>query len=143
MEKIMLLNGPNLNLLGKREPGIYGSTTLSDIETKIKKLGEDHCIIISCFQSNSEGALIDKIHEAAGEGYTGIIFNPGAYSHYSYAIRDAIAGITVPVIEVHISNIHAREPFRHVSVTAPVTKGQISGLGIKGYELAFKALIDQ
>ncbi|MDE3839552.1 type II 3-dehydroquinate dehydratase [Bacillus methanolicus] len=142
MKKILLLNGPNLNLLGKREPGIYGEQTLRDLETRMKKIGEQHGVEISCFQSNHEGNLIDRLHQANEENYDGIIFNPGAYTHYSYAIRDAIAGISVPVIEVHISNIHARESFRHVSVTAPVTKGQIVGLGLKGYELAFEALLE-
>ncbi|AIE60694.1 type II 3-dehydroquinate dehydratase [Bacillus methanolicus] len=142
MKKILLLNGPNLNLLGKREPGIYGEQTLRDLETRMKKIGEQNGVEITCFQSNHEGSLIDRLHQANEENYDGIIFNPGAYTHYSYAIRDAIAGISVPVIEVHISNIHARESFRHVSVTAPVTKGQIVGLGLKGYELAFEALLE-
>jgi 3-dehydroquinate dehydratase II len=142
MRKILLLNGPNLNLLGKREPGIYGEQTLRDLEERMKKLGEQNGVEVTCFQSNHEGNLIDRLQQANEENYDGIIFNPGAYTHYSYAIRDCIAGITVPVIEVHISNIHARESFRHVSVTAPVTKGQIVGLGLKGYELAFEALME-
>ncbi len=141
-KKIMLLNGPNLNMLGKREPGIYGAETLGSIEDSIKKLGLDRGYEVDCRQSNHEGALIDWLQEANEERFNGIIFNPGAYTHYSYAIRDAIAGISVPVIEVHISNIHARESFRHNSVTAPVCRGQISGLGTKGYELAFYALMD-
>ncbi|WML45276.1 type II 3-dehydroquinate dehydratase [Neobacillus sp. PS3-40] len=140
MRKIMLLNGPNLNLLGKREPEIYGTTTLENIECKITQLGITHGIEVICRQSNHEGELIDNLHDAFE--FDGVIFNPGAFTHYSYAIRDAIAAIQAPVIEVHISNIHARESFRHVSVTAPETKGQIVGLGIKGYELAFYALMD-
>ncbi|WML47549.1 type II 3-dehydroquinate dehydratase [Neobacillus sp. PS3-34] len=142
MKKIMLLNGPNLNMLGKREPDVYGAATLQDLEEKMKNLGHTHGVEMICYQSNSEGILIDRIQEAGESGVEGIILNPGAYTHYSYAIRDAIAGIDVPVIEVHISNIHAREPFRHVSVIAPVTRGQIVGLGFKGYELALLALLE-
>ncbi|HYK75025.1 MAG TPA: type II 3-dehydroquinate dehydratase [Pseudoneobacillus sp.] len=140
MKKILLLNGPNLNLLGKREPGIYGETTLKDIEKNVITLGQTVGFEVDCYQSNHEGDLIDQIHEAFFQGYSGIILNPGAYTHTSYAIRDAIAGITIPVVEVHISNIHAREEFRHKSVIAPVTAGQIVGFGIKGYELALLAL---
>ncbi|PWW30524.1 3-dehydroquinate dehydratase [Cytobacillus oceanisediminis] len=142
MRKILLLNGPNLNLLGKREPGVYGNETLKNLEENITSLGGAHQIEVSCFQSNHEGELIDRLHLANEDGTKGIIFNPGAFTHYSYAIRDAIAGIQVPVIEVHISNVHSREEFRHTSVIAPVAHGQIVGLGFKGYELAFYALID-
>lgn len=142
MKKILLINGPNLNRLGVREPGIYGMQTLSDLEQRMQDLGNQHGIKIDCFQSNHEGAIIDHLHEADSL-YEGIILNPGAFTHYSYAIRDAIASISVPVIEVHISNVHAREEFRHQSVTAPVTKGQIVGLGLYGYELAFFALINK
>ncbi|OCA91073.1 type II 3-dehydroquinate dehydratase [Bacillus sp. FJAT-27225] len=141
-KKILLLNGPNLNMLGKREPGIYGAETLASVEETIRKLGLDNGCEVDCRQSNHEGVLIDWIQDADEERCQGIIFNPGAYTHYSYAIRDAIAGISVPVIEVHISNIHARENFRHTSVTAAACKGQISGLGTKGYELAFYALMN-
>lgn len=140
MKKVLLLNGPNLNLLGTREPGIYGGETLKDVEEKVTTLGGNLGWEVFCFQSNHEGDLIDQIHEAFFQGYSGIIINPGAFTHYSYGIRDAIAGISIPVIEIHISNIHARESFRHVSVTAPVTAGQIVGFGIKGYELALLAL---
>lgn len=140
MKKVLLLNGPNLNLLGTREPGIYGGETLKDVEEKVTALGGHLGWEVFCFQSNHEGDLIDQIHEAFFQGYSGIIINPGAFTHYSYGIRDAIAGISIPVIEIHISNIHARESFRHVSVTAPVTAGQIVGFGVKGYELALLAL---
>jgi 3-dehydroquinate dehydratase II len=140
MKKVLLLNGPNLNLLGTREPGIYGGETLKDVEEKVTTLGGNLGWEIFCYQSNHEGDLIDQIHEAFFQGYSGIIINPGAFTHYSYGIRDAIAGINIPVIEIHISNIHARESFRHVSVTAPVTAGQIIGFGVKGYELALIAL---
>jgi len=140
--KLLVLNGPNLNRLGVREPGVYGSNTLTDLEKELLTFGERLNCEVTCFQSNHEGDLIDAIHEA-DEQYDGIVINPGAFTHYSYAIRDAIASITVPVIEVHISNVHAREEFRHTSVTAPVTAGQIIGLGFKGYELAILALKDK
>ncbi|NKE05054.1 MULTISPECIES: type II 3-dehydroquinate dehydratase [Mesobacillus] len=141
MKKILLLNGPNLNRLGKREPGIYGVKTLKDLEDKIIRLGEERKVEVTCFQSNHEGELIDKLHEAEDTGMDGIIFNPGAFTHYSYAIRDAIAGIDCPVIEVHISNVYQREEFRHKSVIAPVSVGQIAGLGVLGYELALEAFV--
>lgn len=141
MKKILLLNGPNLNRLGKREPGIYGQMTLKDLEERMIQIGVENQIEVICFQSNHEGELIDKLHEAEDTGISGIIFNPGAYTHYSYAIRDAIAGINCPVIEVHISNVYQREEFRHKSVIAPVAKGQIAGLGLLGYELALEAFI--
>ncbi len=141
--KILLINGPNLNRLGKREPEHYGQTTLEDLEQDLSKYAKEHNVQLECFQSNHEGSIIDAIHEAQDKGTAGIILNPGAFTHYSYAIRDAIASITRPVIEVHISNVHAREEFRHTSVTAPVTKGQIVGLGIQGYFLALTALIRQ
>lgn len=139
MKKILLLNGPNLNRLGKREPGIYGTETLKDLEDRIMAVGAEAQMNVICFQSNHEGELIDKLHEAEDNGFDGIIFNPGAYTHYSYAIRDAIAGIECPVIEVHISNVYERETFRHKSVIAPVSMGQIAGLGLIGYELALEA----
>lgn len=136
MKKILVLNGPNLNLLGKREPNIYGNNTLEYLIEHLQKVGTSYGVMIDAFQSNHEGDLIDQIHHAEEENYTGIILNPGAFTHYSYAIRDAIASIQVPVVEVHISNVHAREAFRRESVTAPVTVGQIVGFGFFGYELA-------
>ena len=139
--KILCLNGPNLNRLGKREPSVYGTETLTDIENSLIQFGKQHQVNISCFQSNHEGQLIDWIHEAEDNDVKGIILNPGAYTHTSYAIRDAIASINIPVIEVHISNIHKREAFRHVSVIAPVCVGQISGLGSFGYQLALETFI--
>ncbi len=132
---ILVLNGPNLNLLGKREPSIYGTETLSDIEERINRHCENKGISISFYQSNHEGDIIDRIQEADGK-FDGIILNAGAYTHYSYAIRDAISSISVPVIEVHLSNIDAREQFRSTSVIAPVCKGRITGLGSLGYLLA-------
>ena len=139
--RLLVLNGPNLNRLGKREPGIYGAETLSDVENHLQSIAKKQLVEISFYQSNTEGALIDKIHEAEDTGCDGIIFNPGAYTHTSVALRDAIASIDVPVIEVHISNIHSREAFRHNSMIAPVCLGQLSGFGTSGYELALRAFL--
>lgn len=141
--KILCLNGPNLNRLGKREPAIYGTVTLDDIEKKLVDYVQNKQVAIEFFQSNYEGQLIDWLHEAEDNNVQGIIFNPGAYTHTSYAIRDAIASITVPVIEVHISNIHKRETFRHQSVLAAVCDGQISGLGTFGYQLALETFLER
>ncbi|MGD7045565.1 type II 3-dehydroquinate dehydratase [Jeotgalibacillus proteolyticus] len=137
----LVLNGPNLNRLGKREPDIYGSATLRDIEVRLQRIAEENQTELQAKQSNHEGELIDAIHRAADDGLKGIIFNPGAYTHTSYALRDAISSVEIPVIEVHISNIHAREAFRHTSVLSAVCFGQIAGLGVFGYELAFSALL--
>ena len=139
MKKYIVINGPNLNMLGTREPEVYGMSTLADLETGIKKRASELGVETDFFQSNTEGEIINKIHEAYKK-YNGIIINPGAFTHYSYAIHDAIACIDTPVIEVHISNIHKREEFRRKSVTAPACVGQICGLGFKGYELALEAL---
>lgn len=133
--KIIIINGPNLNLLGKREPEIYGTQTFDDY---FKQLTQRFPTIeLIYFQSNSEGMLIDKLHEV-GFSYDGIIMNPGGYTHTSIALMDAISGIQTPVVEVHISNIHAREGFRHQSFTARSAKGVIMGLGLKGYDLAIR-----
>ncbi|MEL3974086.1 type II 3-dehydroquinate dehydratase [Rossellomorea oryzaecorticis] len=142
MKKILLLNGPNLNRLGKREPEIYGHTTLQELETALKEQAEEKGYQLLSAQSNHEGDLIEHIHKAEDEGYGGIILNPGAYTHYSYALRDGVASVSVPVIEVHISNIHQRESFRHHSVIAAETIGQIVGFGLYGYELALDAIIN-
>lgn len=131
-KKLLVMNGPNLNLLGIREPGIYGNDTLKTLCDTVKNHADTYGAAVDCFQSNHEGALIDALHAAMGV-YDGIILNAGAYTHYSYAIRDAIAAIRVPVVEVHLSDIHAREPFRHVSVIEPVCVAQISGLGVGSY----------
>lgn len=139
MKKILVLHGPNINLTGIREPDTYGRMTLEDINRYI--LGRAHQLGLECdiFQSNHEGALIDKIHEALN-GYDGIVINAGAYTHYSYAIRDAISSVKKPCVEVHMSNIHAREPFRHESVIAPVCVGQICGFGWRSYLLGVEAV---
>lgn len=141
--KFLCLNGPNLNRLGKREPEIYGKETLADVQAKLEQLAESFGATVDFRQSNHEGQLIDWIHEAADTNISGIVFNPGAYTHTSVALRDAIASVDVPVIEVHISNIHKREAFRHHSYLAPECVGQISGLGTKGYELALRAFLEK
>ncbi|MGE5702211.1 MAG: type II 3-dehydroquinate dehydratase [Clostridia bacterium] len=140
MASVLLINGPNLNMLGKREPHIYGSDTLDDIVTRLEGVMEELGGTLVHCQSNHEGDIIDAIHSAWGV-HDGIIINPGAFTHYSYAIRDAIATVPIPTIEVHISNVHAREEFRHHSVISAVTAGQIVGLGIDGYEWALRALV--
>ena len=140
--KILVINGPNLNLLGSREPDIYGKQDYAALLSKLDDFAKTHDITIDAFQSNSEGALIDKIHAAAGI-YDGIVINPGAYTHYSIAILDALKAVDVPAIEVHISNFAAREDFRHKSVTAAGCEGQISGLGFDSYYLAVMALMNR
>ncbi|WP_288416887.1 type II 3-dehydroquinate dehydratase [uncultured Novosphingobium sp.] len=136
---VLVLNGPNLNLLGKREPGIYGSATLADIEASLQQRGEDLGITVELRQSNHEGALVDGLHEAQERGAAAVILNAGAYTHTSIALLDAIRAITVPVIEVHLSNPHAREAFRHTSWIAPAAKGTIAGFGADSYLLALEA----
>lgn len=138
--KIMVINGPNLDFLGIREPGIYGTQSYSDLEKKIEAHAEAMGIETVVMQSNSEGDIIDYIHYAKGN-YDGIIINPAAYTHYSYAIADALGAVSMPTVEVHISNIHKRDEFRHKSVTAPQCIGQICGLGFSGYTLAMDFLI--
>lgn len=138
--KILVINGPNLNFLGIREKGIYGEETYDSLCARIQKKAEQLGVQVEIFQSNSEGGLIDRIQAAYTDGTEGIVINPGAYTHYSYALRDALASVQMPKLEVHISNIHQREEFRHTSVTAPACNGQIVGLGLQGYELALEAM---
>lgn len=140
MKKILIMNGPNLNFLGKREPEVYGVTTLFELEEMLKRVGRKLDLEVECFQSNIEGELINRIYKAHEDGVVGIILNPGGYTHTSVAIHDCVAGVPIPVIEVHISNIHAREEFRHKSIISAVTAGQIIGFGTFGYELALIAL---
>lgn len=136
---VLVLHGPNLNLLGRREPEIYGRTTLDEINRGLVELGAQLGLAVDAFQSNHEGAIVDRIQQAAGS-YDGLIINAAALTHTSIAIRDALATLEMPVIEVHLSNIHRREPFRHISMTAGVVTGQILGLGAAGYGLALRAL---
>lgn len=141
MKKILVLLGPNLNLVGIREKGIYGTETAEDINNEIISYAKEKGYECDILQSNHEGVLIDTIHAARGV-YDAVILNAGALTHYSYALRDAIAGVNIPFVEVHMSNIHAREEFRHKSVIAPVCKGQICGFGKTSYILAIEALKD-
>lgn len=139
--KILVIHGPNLNLLGEREPGVYGSETFEKLNSDIMAHAEELGVECEIYQSNHEGAIIDRLHEARKD-CAGVVLNAGAYTHYSYAIRDAIAAIKIPVIEVHISNVFARDQFRSNSVIAPVCKGSISGFGFGSYYLAVQALAE-
>jgi len=139
--RILILHGPNLNLLGTREPEVYGSMTLNDINEKIISLGKELGAEVTCMQSNHEGALIDALHDARTWA-AGVVFNPGGFTHTSVALRDAISAIVIPVIEVHLSNVYAREEFRHVSFVSAVCKGKVSGFGWRSYELGLRGLID-
>ncbi len=145
MQTILILNGPNLNLLGTREPETYGSATLADVEQLCHVTGERLGYAVECLQSNHEGILLDAIHAAgvrfrAGE-LIGIVMNPGAYTHTSIALHDAIKGTSVPLVEIHISNVHAREPFRHHSYVSPAATGIVVGFGVRGYALAIEGLV--
>ena len=140
MFKLLLIHGPNLNLLGNREPNVYGTTGLDEINAKVTEIAKDSGAELRIFQSNSEGALIDAIHDAAAWA-DGIVINPGAYTHYSYAIRDALAAVRLPTVEVHLSNIYAREEFRQISVISAVALGCVSGLGWRSYACAIQALV--
>jgi len=140
MKRILIIHGPNLNLLGEREPQIYGKTTLEEINKAIRRFADEHGLEIKTFQSNHEGAIIDKIHEER-RWAEGIVINPAAFTHYSYAIRDAIAAVSIPTVEVHLSDIHRRESFRRISVIAPVCIGQVSGLGLNSYLEGIKRLL--
>ncbi len=139
--KLLLLNGPNLNLLGTREPEKYGKTTLKDIEKHLTKIAQENNIQLDCYQSNHEGDIIDKIQEAKNI-YDGILLNAGGYTHTSVAIRDAISSVQVPTVEIHLTNIHAREEFRHNSLISAVCIGQICGFGAYSYDLGFNAIVN-
>jgi 3-dehydroquinate dehydratase-2 len=140
-KKIMVVHGPNLNMLGKREPEVYGTTTLDDINGMLERRAAELGLVVEAFQSNHEGALVDKIQEAVNT-CNGMIINPAAYTHTSVAIKDALLLLDVPVVEVHISNVYKREPFRHVSMVSDVVTGKIVGLGVHGYKLALDALAE-
>jgi len=142
LAKVLVVNGPNLNLLGSREPEVYGRLTLDEINTRLTELADQLGLELEFFQSNHEGDIIDKLHQSAAI-VKGLIINPGAFTHYSLAIRDALAAVVMPCVEVHISNIHAREEFRKNSVIAPVCIGQISGFGLTSYLLALRVLAEQ
>ncbi|MBE0482642.1 MAG: type II 3-dehydroquinate dehydratase [Bacterioplanes sp.] len=143
MASILVLQGPNLNLLGTREPHIYGATTLADIELRLQQQAQALGYDCQQYQSNHEGALVDRIHQAKRDGVAFILINPAAFTHTSVALRDALAAVAIPFIEVHISNVHARESFRHHSYLSDLAVGVICGLGVQGYELALNAAIQQ
>jgi 3-dehydroquinate dehydratase-2 len=138
---ILILHGVNLNMFGHRDPKQYGTITLDEIDARLRALGDELGVDVTSYQTNSEGALCERIHQAYREGVAGVVINAGAWTHYSYALRDALAILTVPVVEVHMSNIHAREEFRHHSVIAPIAKGQIAGFGVESYLLGLRAAV--
>lgn len=138
MQSVLVINGPNLNLLGTREPQIYGSTTLADVEAALQQQAAGMGLSLACFQSNHEGAIVDRIHAARTEGVSYILINPGAFTHTSVAIRDAFAGVAIPFVEVHISNVHKREAFRHHSYLSDIAEAVMAGFGTQGYGLALQ-----
>ena len=139
--KVLVLNGVNLNMFGKRDPAQYGTATLADIDRALAALAKELGVKLSTFQTNAEGEMCSRIHQAHADGTQAVLINAGAWTHYSYAIRDALAILSVPVIEIHMSNIHARETFRHVSVVAPIARGQIAGFGVDSYLLGLRAAV--
>jgi 3-dehydroquinate dehydratase-2 len=139
--KILVLHGVNLNMFGKRDPAQYGTTTLAEIDAGLATLGRELGAEVECFQTNFEGAMCERIHRAHGEAVDAVCINAGAWTHYSYAIRDALAILKCPIVEVHMSNIHAREAFRHLSVIAEVARGQIAGFGVDSYLLGLRAAV--
>jgi 3-dehydroquinate dehydratase II len=143
MKKVLVLHGPNLNLLGTRQPEVYGRTTLEDVNQRLHQKALEAKVELDTFQSNWEGALVDRVQAARSDGTAYVIINPGALTHTSIALRDAFAGVALPFIEVHISNVYAREPFRHHSYLSPLAAGVIAGLGVMGYELALDYVLKQ
>ena len=141
MKKILVLNGINLNMFGQRDPAQYGTITLSEIDTRLKVLGQELGVDVECFQTNFEGAMCERIHQAHRDAVDAVLINAGAWTHYSYGIRDALAILKAPIFEVHMSNIHAREEFRHKSVIAGIARGQICGLGVDSYLLALRGAV--
>lgn len=139
--KILLLHGINLNMFGKRDPAQYGTVTLAEIDQRVQTLGKELGAEVTCFQTNFEGEMCERIHRAHGEDFDAVLINAGAWTHYSYGIRDALAILKAPIVELHMSNVHAREPFRHVSVFADIIKGQICGFGVDSYLLALRAAV--
>jgi len=142
MKKILIIHGPNLNLLGQREKNIYGKTTLKEIDQSLKKMAQKYRVTLQCLQSNHEGEIVDAIQNAEKNKINAIVINPAAYTHTSVAIRDAIAAVDIPTVEVHLSNIYAREDFRQKSLIAPVSHGQVSGFGVDSYRLGLEAAIN-
>ena len=142
MARILILHGVNLNMFGKRDPRHYGTETLEAINASLSALAADLGVEVAFFQSNSEGAFVERIQESLADGTDGIVINAGAWTHYSYAIMDALAILSIPVVEVHMSNVHAREPFRHTSVLSTVTRGSIAGFGSDSYRLGLRAVVE-
>ncbi len=143
MKKVLVLHGPNLNLLGTREPDVYGRASLDDVNERLKQIAQKSQVELDTFQSNWEGALVDRVQAARTDGIGFIIINPGGFTHTSIALRDAFAAVAIPFIEVHVSNVYAREPFRHHSYLSPLAAGVIAGLGVAGYELALDYALKQ
>jgi 3-dehydroquinate dehydratase-2 len=141
MTRILMLHGINHNMFGKRDPKQYGTITLAEIDDRLRKLGNELGVEIDSFQTNHEGAMCERVHKAYAEGFDAVLINAGAWTHYSYGLRDALAILTVPIVEIHMSNIHAREEFRHHSVFAPIVRGQICGFGVESYLLGLRAAV--
>jgi len=142
MKAILVLHGVNLNLFGQRDPQHYGTVTLAEIDRRLKALGTELNVAVECFQTNHEGEMVEKIHQAHAAKTDAVVINAGAWTHYSYGIMDALGMLAAPIVEVHMSHVHAREAFRHMSVIAPVARGQISGFGVNSYLLGLRAAVD-
>jgi len=141
MTRILVLHGINLNMFGKRDPATYGTTTLAEIDERLRALAGELGVEVECFQSNVEGTMCERVHRAHGEAVDAVVINAGAWTHYSYGLRDALAILKVPIVEVHMSNVHAREEFRHHSVFAPIVRGQVAGFGVDSYLLGLRAAV--